>query len=112
MEASFSSRVDTPLILPQPIDLALRIDVVVLHVGRESFECVYLLEDDEIALIAALDGEERLPSSKGIERALWPILESIQYAVIRSGAAPDSRLESKCSSWSEERRNARPHPDP
>lgn len=83
MEASFSSRIDTPLILPQPIDLALRIDVVVLHVGRESFECVYLLEDDEIALIAALDGEERLPSSKGIERALWPILESIQWAVIR-----------------------------
>lgn len=55
MKARLPSGVNSAFVLAQTIHLALRINVGLLHAGRKRLKRIYLLEDHEIALIAALD---------------------------------------------------------
>jgi hypothetical protein len=52
MKPRLTSGINSTFVLAQTIDLAVRIDVRLLHASRKCFERIYLLEDHEIAFVA------------------------------------------------------------
>jgi hypothetical protein len=70
MKPRLTSGINSTFVLAQTIDLAVRIDVRLLHARRKRFERIYLLEDHEIAFIAPFHRQEGLATTKCIQCAL------------------------------------------
>lgn len=88
MKTRLPRGINFPLILPQSLRLILRSQslvarfliyrgtafalggILVVHVSGEGLEGVDLLEDDEVAFVAAFDGEESFAATEGIHCAL------------------------------------------